>query len=331
MNSDTKVYFIYFNFAVVKQGFIISALLLSAILGFSFGSSPNKITKERLGEMLFFDPILSEDSSVSCASCHKPQFAFADTTPFSKGVHGKLGTRNTPSAMNMGSREAFFWDGRAATLEEQALGPIANPIEMNLPIAEAVKRLNRSRKYRHLFFSIYKTNPTSKTLASAIAAYERTLETGNTPNDRWLNDEPGGLTAQQERGRDIFRVKAKCFECHFTPDFTADEFRSIGLFNGKSHNDSGRYMVTKNMADIGKMKVPGLRNIAVTAPYMHDGSFKTLRQVIDYYDNPHATMPDGINRDSVLSQPLHLTEQDKQDLEAFLHSLTDDRFTKKKK
>lgn len=330
MNGYAKVHIIYFNFALVKQGIIITTLAVAVLLGFSFSKTPQKITKERLGEMLFFDPILSEDSSISCASCHKPAFAFADTSAFSKGVHGRLGNRNTPSAMNVSARDFLFWDGRASSLEQQALGPIENPVEMNLKLSEAIKRLNRSKKYRNLFFTVYKTAPTTKTLASAIAAYERTLETSATPNDRWMNDEPNGMTDQQVRGRDIFRVKAKCFECHFSPDFTGDEFRSIGLFNGTTHNDSGRYNVTKNPADIGKMKVPGLRNVAMTAPYMHDGSFKTLREVIDYYDNPHAKMPDGINRDSVLAKPLGLTEQDKQDLEAFLLALTDDRFTKKK-
>jgi cytochrome c peroxidase len=330
MKRYAKVHIIYFNFAVVKQGIIITTLAVAILLGFSFSKTPQKITKERLGEMLFFDPILSEDSSISCASCHKPAFAFADTSAFSKGVHGRLGNRNTPSAMNVSARDFLFWDGRASSLEEQALGPIENPVEMNLKLSEAIKRLNRSKKYRNLFFTVYKTAPTTKTLASAIAAYERTLETSATPNDRWMNDEPNGMTDQQVRGRDIFRVKAKCFECHFSPDFTGDEFRSIGLFNGTTHNDSGRYNVTKNPADIGKMKVPGLRNVAMTAPYMHNGSFKTLREVIDYYDNPHAKMPDGINRDSVLAKPLGLTEQDKQDLEAFLLALTDDQFTKKK-
>ncbi len=330
MKRYVKVHIIYFNFALVKQGIIITTLAVAVLLGFSFSKTPQKITKERLGEMLFFDPILSEDSSISCASCHKPAFAFADTSAFSKGVHGRLGNRNTPSAMNVSARDFLFWDGRASSLEQQALGPIENPVEMNLKLSEAIKRLNRSKKYRNLFYSIYKTAPTTKALASAIAAYERTLETSATPNDRWMNDEPNGMTDQQVRGRDIFRVKAKCFECHFSPDFTGDEFRSIGLFNGTTHNDSGRYVVTKNLADIGKMKVPGLRNVAMTAPYMHDGSFKTLREVIDYYDNPHARMPDGINRDSVLAKPLGLTEQDKQDLEAFLYALTDDRFTKKK-
>lgn len=287
------------------------------------------MTAEKLGEMLFFDPILSENQTISCASCHKPEFAFADTVAFSTGMHGRLGKRNTPSAMNMSSREVFFWDGRAATLEEQALFPIADPNEMNLPVPVALERLNKSTKYRVLFYEVFKQLPDSNNLGAALAAFERTLETASTPNDRWLQDEPGGLTEQQIRGRVVFREKGKCFDCHFTPDFTGDEFRSIGLFDGDKHNDSGRYSVTKNPADLGKFKVPGLRNVAVTAPYMHDGSMKTLREVIDYYDNPHAILPDGINRDTLLQQPLGLTEQEKQDLEAFLHSLTDDRFVKR--
>ena len=157
------------------------------------------------------------------------------------------------------------------------------------------------------------------------------METSDTPNDRWLNDEPGGLTEQQIRGRAIFRVKAKCFECHFSPDFTVDEFRNIGLFDGEKYNDSGRYLITKNKEDIGKFKVPGLRNVAITAPYMHDGSIKTLRDVIDYYDAPDKLIKNSIGRDSLLATPLHLTEGEKQDLEAFLHSLTDDRFVNHKK
>ena len=315
-------------FASVKKGLILAALSGLILLLSSFSRQPEKVTKEKLGEMLFFDPILSENRTISCASCHKPEFGFADTTAFSKGVHGRLGLRNTPSVTNMSARESFFWDGRAATLEEQALFPIADKNEMNLPIPTAVYRLSHSPKYRNLFYSLYKQYPNKKNLGAALAAYQRTLETGDTPNDRWLNDEPNGMTEQQVRGREIFRVKAKCFECHFTPDFTADEFRSIGLFNGKEHNDSGRYKITRNPEDLGKFKVPGLRNVAVTAPYMHDGSFKTLRQVIDYYDNPHSSLPTGMNRDSVLRDPLNLTEMEKQDLEAFLHALTDDRFVK---
>lgn len=313
----------------MKQRLFLLSFIVLVIFASSFSGTPTRVTKAKLGEMLFFDPILSEDSTISCASCHKPEFAFADTTPFSKGVHGRLGTRNAPSVMNMASRTAFFWDGRAGTLAEQALFPIADANEMNLPIKEAITRLNRSKKYQYLFLRVFKQNPTAKNLGIALATFQETLETSNTPNDRWLNDEPGGLTEQQIRGREIFRVKAKCFECHFSPDFTIDEFKNIGLFNGKNLNDSGRYRVTKNLADIGKMKVPGLRNVTMTAPYMHDGRFKTLREVIDYYDNPHTLVPDALNRDTILLQPLDLTEQEKQDLESFLHSLTDDRFTKR--
>ncbi|MGC4059160.1 MAG: cytochrome c peroxidase [Chitinophagaceae bacterium] len=265
---------------------------------------------------------------MSCASCHKPEFAFADTAVVSRGVHGRAGTRNAPSAMNVSARESLFWDGRAATLEEQALGPIANPVEMNLPVAEAVKRLKRNPRYRSVFLSTFRRMPDARGLATALASFERTLETSNTPNDRWLNEEPGGLTEQQIRGRDLFREKARCFECHFSPDFTGDEFRSIGLFNGRQYADSGRFGITHDSSDLGKMRVPGLRNVAMTAPYMHDGSFKTLREVIDYYDDPMKVLPDGRNRDSLLREPLHLSEQEKQDLESFLHALTDDRFRK---
>lgn len=313
----------------MKYIYLVGLVIGVAVLAsFMPGKKQRQVLQEQLGEMLFFDSILSEDRSISCASCHIPQFAFADTVAFSTGVHGRKATRNTPSAMNVAARDALFWDGRAATLEEQALGPIENPNEMNLPLDVAIERLNNS-KYKELFLKAFGKSPDRQTLGQAISAYEKTLETSNTPNDRWLNDEPGGLTAQQERGRDIFRVKAKCFECHFSPDFTVDDFRNIGLFNGKEYNDSGRYSVTHNPADIGKFKVPGLRNVAITAPYMHDGSLKTLREVIDYYDQPKLLVPDGIGRDSVLLQPLNLTEQEKQDLEAFLHSLTDDRFVKK--
>lgn len=288
-----------------------------------------KWTRAQLGEMLFFDPILSEDYSISCASCHKPAFAFADTSAVSIGVHGRLGRRNTPSAMNVSARTALFWDGRASSLEEQALMPIADFHEMNLPVDSAVQRLRKSRKYNKLFRVVFNKNPDREALGAALAAYERTLETVNTPNDRWIADEPNGLTEQQIRGRVVFREKGRCFSCHFTPDFTGDEFRSIGLFDGQRFTDSGRALQTHDRQDIGKFKVPGLRNVALTAPYMHDGSFKNLREVIEYYDDPQASLPTGLNRDSVLAQPLGLTAQEKEDLEAFLNALTDDSFLKR--
>lgn len=313
----------------MKRGLFICALVALIALGSSFNGGDSKVTKEELGKMLFFDPILSEDKTISCASCHKPEFAFADTAIFSTGVHGRLGKRNTPSVMNMSARSVFFWDGRAATLAEQALFPIADVNEMNLPVTEAVRRLNTNERYQRLFLHVFKQYPNSNNLGQALAAFQETLETSDTRNDRWLKDEPDGMTALELRGRGVFRTKGKCFDCHFTPDFTGDEFRSIGLFNGKDFNDSGRFAVTHKAEDLGKFKTPGLRNIALTAPYMHDGSFKTLREVIDYYDQPHTLVPDAINRDTLLAAPLNLTEDEKVALEAFLHALTDDRFTNK--
>ncbi|MBP6623971.1 MAG: cytochrome-c peroxidase [Chitinophagaceae bacterium] len=303
------------------------------LMGFTGNKPSSKVmTAVQLGEKLFFEPMLSKDMSISCASCHKPQFAFADTSAFSLGVGGKLGTRNTPSVMNMTMRESFFWDGRAKSLEEQVVGPIENPIEMNLPFKEAVTRIRNHNGYRKWFYQVYHKLPDSATLVSAIATFERSLETDHTPSDRWLNDEPNEMTASQLRGRELFTSsRTRCFDCHFTPDFTADEFRNIGLFNGQDLHDSGRYHVTKNIDDIGKFKVPGLRNIAMTAPYMHNGQFKTLREVIDYYDEPDKLFHGAINRDTILPKKIGLTEMEKIDLEAFLNALTDDRFTKKGK
>jgi cytochrome c peroxidase len=284
-------------------------------------------TTAQLGEMLFNDKILSGDKTISCASCHIAQFAFADTVPFSKGVGGKLTTRNTPAVTNVLAREAFFWDGRAATLEAQALQPISNPNEMNLPIAEAVARLNADENYTAYFKTLFGQAPDEHTLAKAIAAFEKTLETASTRFDRYMNDKDT-FSESEKRGLTLFNNKAKCFDCHFTPDFTADEFKNIGLFDGKTLTDSGRYLITRQKEDIGKFKVPGLRNVAVTAPYMHNGMFTTLRQVIDYYNKPNSFVPNHQNRDEALSKPLKLTEQEKLDIEAFLHTLTDDRFVK---
>jgi cytochrome c peroxidase len=147
-----------------------------------------------------------------------------------------------------------------------------------------------------------------------------------------MNDQTDAMTASQLRGRELFTSdKTKCFECHFTPDFTSDEFKNIGLFNGKELNDSGRYTITKNPNDIGKFKIPGLRNVAVTAPYMHDGHFKTLREVIDYYDNPSLFIKNSIGRDSILPEKIGLTEQEKIDLASYLIALTDDQFSAKMK
>ncbi len=283
-------------------------------------------SKAELGKLLFEEKMLSLDSSISCASCHIPAFAFADTAVVSTGVNGSLGLRNTPSVMNMASRTHFFWDGRANSLAEQALGPIENPIEMNLPIQEALDRLNQHSEYKLYFRKVFRDKATAENLGEALAAFQETLETSKTPFDRWMSGDSEAMTPQQIAGRNIFMEKGKCFDCHFGPDFTGDEFRNIGLFNNQDLTDKGRYVVTKNKDDLGKFKVPGLRNVAVTAPYMHNGAFKTLREVIDYYDNPHNFVTDPIGMDSLMLEPIGLTEVEKEQLEAFMHALTDDRF-----
>lgn len=304
------------------------SIIIILVSIFVVSCSENKEIKNKidLGKELFFDTILSEDKTISCASCHKPEFAFADNTPTSKGVHGLRGTRNTPSCMNMASRESFFWDGRAATLEEQALGPIENPVEMNLSIEEAIKRLNQDEKYVAAFNKLYLSNPSANNLANALAEFQRSLEgQGETPHDRWINDEePNTMSVSQIRGREVFMEKGKCFDCHFSPDFTGDEFKNIGLYDAKEFNDMGRYDFTKDSADIGKFKTPGLRNVELTAPYMHNGMFQTLEEVIDYYDNPYKFVKNPIGIDSLMIEPLNLTQEEKTDLVNFLRSLTDD-------
>jgi len=316
----------------MKKYFIISGFAVFLfIVQLSFkGKEPT--TPAELGELLFSEKLLSSNKTVSCASCHLPQFAFADTMSMSRGVLGRMGRRNTPSSMNLRLQPAFFWDGRARTLEEQALKPIQDPAEMNLPIEEAVARLRKSRKYRDYFKKIYNSEPTKENLANALASFELTLETSDSPFDVWkFMDDENAVAEDVKRGFAIFGTKGKCTSCHFGADFTSNEFRNIGLFDGKNFNDSGRYEVTKKLADIGRFKTPSLRNIALTAPYMHNGKFRTLKEVIEFYNDPSKVVPGGINRDTVLAKPLGLTDPERSDLEAFLNALTDSRFTKIRK
>ena len=314
-----------------KYVFIISAcIMLLFIQAMVINNGP--ANKQELGKLLFFDPILSGDRTVSCASCHKPQFAFADTSSTSLGVGGIRGTRNTPSAMNVALQKNFFWDGRAKSLEEQALAPIENPAEMNLSISEALERLKKSEIYNAYFKKIFNAEPTRSNLAEALASFERTLETSDSPFDQWkFYQEPHAVNEAVKRGFVIFNKKAKCIQCHFGANFATDEFRNIGLFDGRALNDSGRATVTGNPQDAGKFKIMSLRNVAVTAPYMHNGMLKTLRDVIEFYNDPGKIVPNAINRDSLLAKPLGLTDQEKADLESFLIALTDRSFDTNKR
>ena len=293
----------------------------------SFTTEP--INKVQLGEKLFFDPILSRDSTISCASCHNPTLAFADSLAISPGLSGKSGRRNAPSVMNMAARSDFFYDGRAKSLRDQVHFPIEDPMEMDLPMELAVQRIKNNRTYQLLFKKIYFEAPNEKNISDAIASFEESLETANTEFDAWMMDKPNTMSPSAIRGRELFMSdKAKCFDCHFSPDFTGDEFKNIGLYDEIIYKDKGRYEVTGNKNDIGKFKVPGLRNVAITGPYMHDGSFKTIEEVIEYYDNPYTFVKTPINMDTLLLKPIHFTPEEKKDLIAFLKSLTDRQFVK---
>ncbi len=309
---------------------LTAALLVTVVSSFKKEENTDIQTKAGLGKKLFSEKILSKDSTISCASCHKPQFAFADTVAFSMGIEGRLTKRNTPSVLNMKNRPYYFWDGRAASLETQSLMPIQNPDEMGLPVDEAVKRLNQSAQYRKLFVKVFGKKPDAQNLAAAFSAYERTLETVDSKFDDWSNNIKN-LSAAEERGRELFvGDKAKCFDCHRMEDFTTDDFKNIGLYNGRDLNDAGLFNITNKETDKGKFKTPGLRNIAVTAPYMHNGMFKTLEEVVEYYNDPKKIVPDAINIDEALKSPLNLTENEKKDLVAFLKTLTDKKFLIKK-
>ena len=309
--------------------FITSILAFILLLSAGFNENISDITtKAALGKKLFSEKILSKDSSVSCASCHKPSFAFADTMAFSIGIAGKPTKRNTPSVLNMKNRPYYFWDGRAASLEEQALMPIQNPDEMGLTISDAIERLNNNPTYKLLFKRIFNQPVTAKNLSAAFAAYEQILETVDSKFDDWSNNLKK-LTASEERGRQIFiGSKSRCFNCHFQEDFTDDNFKNIGLFNSIELNDSGRFNISKEKTDMGKFKTPGLRNIAVTAPYMHNGMFRTLEEVVAYYNDPAKFVSNAINIDPALTKPLGLTTKEQNDLIEFLKTLTDKKYYK---
>lgn len=308
------------------------ALLVFAVVYQSAFNMPDKELPSgsaQLGELLFNDKILSGDNTVSCASCHRPEFAFADTMPFSEGVNGYLTGRNTPTAMYLDRNAVLFWDGRAGSLEQQASGPITNPHEMNLAIKDAVTKLNANMYYLAAFKKIFGRKPDSALIVRAIADFERTLTYYDSPYDRFLKGDDNAMSASATRGFDLFHRKNSCGNsaCHNGNTFSSDSLVNIGIF---SEDDKGVFNLTHNPADIGKFKSPTLRNIALTAPYMHNGQHKTLREVVEYYNNMSNFPFDGNTHPDVKEQRDHpLNEQEINDIIAFLEALTDYRFKKK--
>jgi cytochrome c peroxidase len=280
--------------------------------------NPYSKQKVELGKLLYFDKRLSADGTVACASCHHPKFAFTDNAAVSTGINGAKGGRSAPTVFNRAYSLAQFWDGRAATLEEQVKGPMENPIEMGNTHANIVAKLRGITGYRGLFKTAFGTEDISiDHVAKAVATFERTVLSGNSPYDRYKAGNRKAMTPDQVRGMDVYFNKAKCDQCHEGINFTTNAYHNLGVGTDKPKPDEGRYVVTKDPRDWGAFKAPTLREIANTAPYMHDGSLKTLDEVVEFYDK--GGIPNK-NLDEKM-KPLKLTPQDKKDLVAFLHAL----------
>ncbi len=307
---------------------IVIVFLILGVSNVSFTTTWKQMDSVKLGEQLFFDPILSSDYSVSCASCHKPEFAFADNIPLSEGVNSRFTSRNTPSVVYAESRVLLFWDGRAESLEHQAFFPITHPNEMNLPEEEAVKRLNESEMYTKAFIQVFKEKPRKLLIAKALADYQRSLKFYNSAYDRFSDGDDEALSVSALRGLELFNGKAKCSFCHGGQQQTGDLFFNIGLYNEMEYKDKGRFDITKDSIDMGKFKTPLLRNVELTAPYMHDGSMETLEEVLEYYNTPDDHIKNSIARDTLLREPLGLTKKEIMDLKAFMLALTDDNLKK---
>lgn len=245
----------------------------------------NPMTAEKiaLGKQLYFDGRLSLDNKVSCASCHDPAKGFSNGERFATGVGGKKGGRSAPTVINSAYSTLQFWDGRAKTLEEQALGPIQNPIEMTMTLDDVVKRLNGIAGYKSQFKKVFGTDVTSEGIAKAIAAYERTVVSGNAPYDKFKAGDTKALSESAQRGMKLFFGKAHCSACHAGPNFSDNSFHNVGVGMDKKDFDKGRADISKLSGDTGAFKTPTLREIARTAPYFHDGSAKTLEEVVDHY------------------------------------------------
>jgi cytochrome c peroxidase len=281
--------------------------------------NPQTPAKIELGKKLFFDTRLSLDRGSSCATCHSPDKAFADGLARAKGFQGATLARNSPTVLNAAYNSAQFWDGRAATLDEQCKGPLLAPAEMNmLDEKHLVDRLSSIPGYRHEFQSVFGGSPSLDSVTRAVAAFERTLVTPDSRFDHYAMGDKNALSDAEKRGLIVFIGKAACSECHNGPNFTDNKYHNLGILPGHGNpDDVGRFAVTKNPEDRNAFKTPTLRNIALTTPYMHDGSSATLEEVVELYDRGGGDAPNK----SKLIYKLNLSAQEKADLVAFMKSL----------
>jgi cytochrome c peroxidase len=287
---------------------------------YNFENNPQSYRKFMLGKALFFDPVLSSDSTISCSSCHEQAHGFgAHATALSAGVGGALGTRNSPGIMNLAWSPSFMWDGGVNHIEVMPVSPITNPLEMNETLANVVAKLQNSERYRELFKSAYGSQQvTSERMLKAMAQYLAMLVSDQSKYDKMRRGE-AAFTSQEQAGYELF--VQKCSQCHTEPLFTDHSFRNNGLDDESL--DAGRAAITQLQSDHGKFRVPTLRNVELTNPYMHDGRFFTLNQVLEHYNS-------GIHQsatlDPALASGIPLSGAEKQSLVAFLKTLTDYKF-----
>lgn len=285
----------------------------------------NPYSKEKadLGRILYFDKRLSADTTVSCASCHNIPCGYSDCQVLAIGINKTIGTRHSPTIINGAYAKHLFWDGRASSLEEQCRGPIGNPKEMALAndahvaYNQCENRVKNVKGYGPLFKQAFGDEEiTIDRISKAIATFERTILSGNSPYDRYKAGDKKALTEEQIQGLSVFK-RVGCANCHANEIFSDDRFTNIGVGMDEPNPDLGRYIVTKNDKDWGAFKIPQLREVEHTAPYMHNGSLKTLEAVVEYYDKG------GIPNKNLhpLMKPLHLTAEEKKALVAFLKSL----------
>ncbi|XZF13213.1 cytochrome-c peroxidase [Chitinophagaceae bacterium MMS25-I14] len=289
---------------------------------YDFKKNPLNPAAIALGKQLFFETALSRDATISCASCHLPQTAFTHIDHnLSHGIEGRIGTRNSPALMNLAWSKDFMWDGSVHHLEEQPVQPITNPLEMDEKMERAIAKLQQKQQYRELFKEAFgDTAVTGANMMKALTQFMLTAVSASSKYDKVIQGK-ATFNEYESRGYTLFR--ANCASCHKEPLFTNNSFENNGLGEDTALNDAGRMKVTHNEADRGKFKVPTLRNVEVTYPYMHDGRFRNLQMVLFHYTNE---IKQNATLSSKLRKPIVLTEENKRDLIAFLKTLTDEQF-----
>ena len=291
-----------------------------------FAPANNQPTPERieLGRTLFFDPRLSGSDWISCATCHNPTMGWSDGLPTMMGHNMKSGTRKTPTLTNIGYSKIFMWDGQFRTLEQQALGPISSDKEMNQQLSDLVGELHRIPAYKEMFKKAYPGEMlSSATIGKALAAYQRTIISSDAPFDRWIKGSKDAISQPAKRGFALFEGKAKCVSCHQGFNFIDNGFHNIGVRPHPGVVDKGRYTQRMVGVNLGAFKTPTLRNFSLHAPYMHNGIYKTLDEVVEHY-NRGGDVKDNLDP-NMSPRGLGLTKQEVADLVEFLETLTEDR------